>query len=96
MGLANEEFNLLRDYIYNLSGIALTEGRTYIMRQRLGPIVESVGCASFFECYERIQEKSPPKIEEQIVNAIITNETAFFRDGRPICCFSRTCSPVAG
>jgi len=96
MELSNQEFNLLSDYIYSLSGIALTEGKTYLMQQRLGPIVESLGCKSFFEFYERIQENSLPKIEEQIVNAITTNETSFFRDGHPFVAFQEHVLPWLG
>jgi len=96
MELSTHEFNLLSDYIYSLSGIALAEGKSYLMRQRLQPIAESVGCKSFYEFYKRVQEDSLPKIEEQIVNAITTNETSFFRDGHPFLAFEDHVLPWLG
>jgi len=83
MELTHEDFRLFSDYIYDISGILLREGKSYLIKQRLQPIAERVGCTSFDEFYKRIRAKSLPKIEEQIINAITTNETSFFRDGHP-------------
>jgi chemotaxis protein methyltransferase CheR len=85
--LSAQEFNILSDYIYSLSGIALKEGKSYLMRQRLEPIAVDLGCRSFFEFYRHIQENPLPKIQEEIINAITTNETSFFRDGHPFVAF---------
>ena len=96
MELSNKEFHLLSRYIYDLSGIVLGESKSYLIRQRLEPIVETVGCRSFLEFYERIQEDALPRIEEQIINAITTNETSFFRDGHPFVAFKDHILPWLG
>jgi chemotaxis protein methyltransferase CheR len=83
MELTNQEFSLLSHHIYTLSGILLKESKSYLIRHRLAPIAKSLGCRSFAEFYERIIENSLPEIQEQIINAITTSETSFFRDGYP-------------
>jgi chemotaxis protein methyltransferase CheR len=96
MDLSKQEFNLLSDYIYSLSGIALREGKAYLMRQRLEPVAVRLGCKSFLEFYQRIQENSVPRIEEEVINAITTNETSFFRDGHPFVAFEKHVLPWLG
>ncbi len=83
MNLLPWEFSRLRDYVYNLCGIVISEEKSYLIRQRLGPLAVSLGCPSFGEFYKKASQNRLPKIEEQIINAITTNETSFFRDGHP-------------
>jgi len=96
MELTPEEFRLFSDYIYSISGILLRESKSYLIKQRLQPIAQRVGCTSFDEFYERIRVGSLPKIEEQIINAITTNETSFFRDGHPFVTFKDHVLPWLG
>ncbi|MDY6986771.1 MAG: protein-glutamate O-methyltransferase CheR [Thermodesulfobacteriota bacterium] len=96
MELTHDEFRLFSDYIYSISGILLRESKSYLIKQRLQPIAQRVGCTSFDEFYERIRVNSLPKIEEQIINAITTNETSFFRDGHPFSAFKDHVLPWLG
>ena len=96
MELTQGKSRLFSDYIYSISGILLRENKSYLIKQRLQPIAQRVGCTSFDEFYERIRERSLPKIDEQIINAITTKETSFFRDGHPFVTFKDHFLPWLG
>ncbi|MDY6950450.1 MAG: protein-glutamate O-methyltransferase CheR [Thermodesulfobacteriota bacterium] len=96
MELTQEAFRLLSDYIYGISGILLRESKSYLIKQRLQPVALQVDCPSFEEFYDRIRANALPKIEEQIINAITTNETSFFRDGHPFTTFKDQVLPWLG
>jgi chemotaxis protein methyltransferase CheR len=89
MEISQQEFELLRQYIYNLCGLAISDNKSYLIRQRLEPLVLKSGCSGFGEFYNQLKKgntggnKILPQIEEKIINAITTHETSFFRDGHP-------------
>jgi len=89
MELSHQEFELLRHYIHNICGLAISDNKTYLIRQRLEPLVLKAGCSSFSEFYNKLRKgdsdgnKILPQVEEKIINAITTHETSFFRDGHP-------------
>jgi chemotaxis protein methyltransferase CheR len=96
MELTHKEFRLFSDYIYGISGILLKESKSYLVKQRLQPIAERAGCRSFDEFYDLIRANTLPKMEEQIINAITTNETSFFRDKHPFVTFKDQVLPWLG
>ncbi len=83
MELSRDEFSLLRDYIHNICGIAISDDKSYLIQQRLEPLVLQYECKNFGEFYRKIRQTRLPLFQEQIISAITTNETAFFRDGHP-------------
>lgn len=87
MELSKEEFELLRDYIHDICGLSIAENKAYLIRQRIEPLAVAEGCGSFREFHEIITRKKHPMYQERIINAITTNETAFFRDGHPFDAF---------
>ncbi len=80
MELSQNEFDLLRKYIYELCGIALNDDKQYLIRNRLGPVAKSRDYRSFFEYYNALRNNLIPDGRDEVLNAITTNETAFFRD----------------
>ncbi|QTA90482.1 CheR family methyltransferase [Desulfonema magnum] len=87
MKLSENEFELLRNYIYNICGLFIPDNKAYLIRQRLEPIAEAAKCRSFGEFYRKIKYSPLPIYQEQIINAITTNETSFFRDTHPFLTF---------
>ena len=77
------EFDILARHISNISGIALTRGKEYLVETRLSPLLESLACTSYTEFQTRIKADFKGEINEQIIDAITTNETYFFRDKTP-------------
>jgi chemotaxis protein methyltransferase CheR len=96
MELSGQEFDLLRRYIHSLCGITIPDDKSYLIHQRLEPVVAAAGCKGFGEFYRKLKQSPLPKIEEQIINTITTNETSFFRDEHPFAAFKEYILPMLG
>jgi len=93
MDLDKKDFNALRTYIRRVCGIDLGDDKEYLVRQRLEPIVTSQGCRGFGE-FARIVSCCPTEqLRDQVIAAITTNETSFFRDSHPFDVFRATVLP---
>ncbi|MEN8188288.1 MAG: protein-glutamate O-methyltransferase CheR [Thermodesulfobacteriota bacterium] len=78
-----EELKLVGQYIHDISGIFLDQSKAYLFETRLGAIAEENGCQNYREFYNKAKRDGTKRIERQIVDAISTNETLFFRDKAP-------------
>jgi chemotaxis protein methyltransferase CheR len=83
MQLRPGEMALMRQMALQLAGISLDESKGYLVETRLGPIAERVGCTNFNELYFRTRYNADKVLLQDIVEAITTHETIFFRDGAP-------------
>lgn len=81
--ITSAEFMLLSKYIFDISGISLTQGKEYLIETRLNPVLEATGIKSYHDLCREAKRDPLKKIEKQIINAISTNETYFFRDMAP-------------
>ena len=78
-----DEFKTFSSYILDISGIALDVGKEYLLETRLNPIINQYGCSSYSELLRKPKADFKKEIENQIIDAISTNETYFFRDKSP-------------
>jgi len=83
MKVSPDEFKVLAKYIYEVSGVVLEANKIYLVETRLGPLVEAYDCASYSEFYYKAKADATHKIRQQLINAITTQETLFFRDQAP-------------
>jgi len=63
------------------SGLSLGADKDYLVRARLAPILKSRALPSLASLVEKM--RADPALEREVVEAMTTNETLFFRDGRP-------------
>ncbi|MDR3630888.1 MAG: protein-glutamate O-methyltransferase CheR [Desulfocapsaceae bacterium] len=77
------ELKLIAQYIYDISGIFLDESKSYLFETRLSSIAEGLGCTTYQDLYNKAKRDPKKAIERQIIDAISTNETLFFRDKGP-------------
>ena len=78
-----EEVQLLAKYIYGISGINIEASKAYLIETRLGRILEAENCSTYTEFYHKAKTDISRRLEKQIIDAITTNETLFFRDANP-------------
>lgn len=78
-----EEFKNFAKYILDISGIALDVGKEYLLETRLNPLINSLGCTSYTQLLQKSKTDFKKEIENDIIDAISTNETYFFRDKSP-------------
>jgi chemotaxis protein methyltransferase CheR len=78
-----DEIKIISKYIYNISGISLDDKKAYLIETRLKGILEKVGLSSYMELYHLASSDKTKTLEREIIDAITTNETLFFRDKSP-------------
>lgn len=77
------ELPILSKYIYEISGISLDKSKSYLLEARLAPICKEHDFKSFQDLVSKAKLDRTKKFEKQIIDAISTNETLFFRDSAP-------------
>jgi hypothetical protein len=70
-------------YIYEICGISLDQTKGYLIETRLSPLLRDAGVSTFAELYYRAKSDPTQRLKRQIIDAITTNETLFFRDSSP-------------
>ena len=78
MSISKEEFDLFRVLINNKCGIALDESKDYLVENRLNVLMIQSGCETFKEFYKKVV--ADEMLAAKVVDAIVTNETLWFRD----------------
>lgn len=77
------EIDLFSKYIYGLCGIHIEPSKAYLLETRLGRLLDSEKCDSFTAFYHKVKLDSSKRLQTQVIDAITTNETLFFRDANP-------------
>lgn len=77
------EFDNFSKYILEISGIALSKGKEYLLETRLNPLIKKYDCSSYAQLHQKSKSDFKKTIESEIIDAISTNETYFFRDKSP-------------
>jgi chemotaxis protein methyltransferase CheR len=93
MDLPRPVFDELRRLIQGLCGVTLSEEKAYLIRHRLEPVVRDNGLSGFEELARRLRELGGAALQDAVVEAITTGETAFFRDCHPFEAFRRHVLP---
>lgn len=82
--LSTQEFNLIRDFLHERSGIFIGDNKKYFLESRLYSIVEATGCHSFGDFYRKLKHVSLfSDLFQSLMDAVTTNETLWFRDQKP-------------
>lgn len=79
--LSDREFAMLRQLVYELTGIKLADAKRHMLRSRLTRRLRSLGLTSFTEYHDLVKGQAPdgPEVTE-FVNAVTTNKTDFYRE----------------
>ncbi len=83
MQIGTHEIDSVCDMVNDLCGIYLDESKGYLIESRLSSVAEKYGCDSFEGLVAKVRSRSEREIGKEVINAITTNETLFFRDNRP-------------
>lgn len=81
--LTNTGFKLLKKYIENNCGLDIPDEKAYLIETRLSSILAKQGLNSFEELYYHIINNNCTSISEELIDAITTHETLWFRDKFP-------------
>jgi chemotaxis protein methyltransferase CheR len=75
-----ENYRFLQEHVYSNVGIVLEDNKHYLFESRLAPIVRQLSLGSINDLCALLHSRSNPEIGQQVVEAMTTNETYFFRD----------------
>jgi chemotaxis protein methyltransferase CheR len=79
-----EEYRAFRDFLEEVCGIVLGDNKQYLVMSRLGKVLNEAHLGSLGELLRKLRlERHGGPLREQVVEAMTTNETFWFRDGHP-------------
>jgi chemotaxis protein methyltransferase CheR len=83
MGLELAEFEYLRQFLHQHSAIMLDEGKGYLAESRLAPLAYREGMDSAQNLIAQMRRTSFGRLHRKVLDAMMNNETWFFRDHLP-------------
>ena len=90
----SSDFNYIRDLVRRHSAIALDVDKAYLVETRLAPLARQAGLASLQELIGLLRIQPAHPLHRQVVEAITTHETSFFRDLHPFEALKTTILPT--
>ena len=79
----NTAFTQLANFLKTSSGLVLTPDKAYLITSRLTPVAEQHGFKAVEDLVAAMTLNRNPRIRQDIIEAMTTNETSFFRDVTP-------------
>jgi chemotaxis protein methyltransferase CheR len=79
-GIHSENYRILQEHVYSRVGIVLEHDKHYLFESRLMPIVRQLGLRSINDLCSLIVANRDSEISRNVVEAMTTNETFFFRE----------------
>ena len=92
--ISTDEYEDFRQFLEDACGILLGANKHYLVQSRLGRVVGEAGMVSLGELVGQLRrERAGGALREQVVEAMTTNETFWFRDNHPFRIFSEHILP---
>ncbi|TWU51935.1 CheR family methyltransferase [Rubripirellula reticaptiva] len=76
-------FDYISQLIVRKSAIVIDPGKNYLVESRLLPVARAHGMASLDELVQALQKPGAVALVDEVVDAMTTNESSFFRDLHP-------------
>jgi chemotaxis protein methyltransferase CheR len=83
MKVSPVQFEFLRDLLRRRTGVVIDDSKQYLVVARLLPIVRQRAIPSLDTLVDRIRKTGDKALEKDVLNAMMTHETSFFRDKSP-------------
>ncbi|MDZ7962114.1 MAG: protein-glutamate O-methyltransferase CheR [Aulosira sp. DedQUE10] len=83
MGVSTTDFDFLRELVYRHSAVVLSADKTYLAELHLQPIATSVGFVTIADLVTYLRNQPFSSLHSQVIEALVTNETSFYRDIHP-------------
>ena len=91
--MLDADFDYLRAYLKERSGLSLSAEKRYLIDSRLGPICRRFSLTGVPDLVTKLRQGRDRALETAVVEAMTTNETFFFRDKTPFDIFKDTILP---
>ncbi len=92
--LREEDLGFLRRLVRERSAIALDASKDYLLEARLLPVADREGLGGLAGLVASLRARPGGPLTKQVVEALTTNETSFFRDVAPFECLKKAVLPA--
>ncbi|HEX4408941.1 MAG TPA: protein-glutamate O-methyltransferase CheR [Xanthobacteraceae bacterium] len=89
-----QDYDYLRKSLKERSGLMLSADKQYLVESRLLPVARKVGLANLTDLVTRLKIAPDGALMTDVVEAMTTNESLFFRDKTPFEHFRATVMPA--
>jgi chemotaxis protein methyltransferase CheR len=83
MSVGAADFDYIAQLVWRRSAIVLEPGKEYLVESRLTPLVRREGGEQISDLVARLQSQPEAGLHAEVVDAMTTNETSWFRDRLP-------------
>lgn len=80
LGLSDREFTRIKQRVYDVAGISLSDAKRTLVVSRLSKVVRTLGLGSFDQYVDYLERNAPEKDAQDFINALTTNLTRFWRE----------------
>ena len=88
------EYDYFRKLLKDRSGLVLSADKQYLVESRLLPLVRKAGLVGLSDLVQRLKRPNAESLVVEVVEAMMTNESFFFRDKIPFEQFRSTVLPA--
>jgi len=81
--MKSEDFQFVSQMLKKASGLILTEEKSYLLESRLMPVARKHSLPDLDALVAELKSGSRKELAEEVVEAMTTNESFFFRDVKP-------------
>ena len=89
-----QDFDYLRQHLRQRSGLVLSAEKQYLAESRLLPVARKHGLSNLAELVDKLKTAADAPLGIEVVEAMTTNESFFFRDKIPFEHFRDTMMPA--
>lgn len=92
--MKTEDFDLFQAVLKQRSGLVLTRDKAYLLESRLTPVARRWNMKDLGELAGAIRSHRDERLLRDVTEAMTTNESSFFRDGKPFELFRQVVLPA--
>lgn len=78
-----EDYKYITNFLLETTGLSLGENKEYLLEARLIPLAQSHGMNGIEDLVLSLRSRLDKTLEKDVMEAMTTNESSFFRDRRP-------------
>ena len=88
------DFDMMAKMLHQRSGLVIGKDKVYLLESRLVPLARRRGLKSLDEVVAKVRENKDQALVGEVVEAMTTNESFFFRDSKPFVTFEKEVLPA--
>lgn len=83
MNMTPDNFSFVCKFLYQKSGLVLSQEKAYLLENRLSPIARQHDLADLDALIQKLRSGTVIGLDNEVIDTMTTNESLFFRDSKP-------------